>query len=494
MTRDFIKDFIKYIPSVILPAGISFLSVPLYTRFFPPAEFGEYSISLATSNIFIIFSGFLSMSIIRFLVIYEKDNKLEDFYIYLSKAIIISIFFLTLLFFIIVLSIKRILSVNLFTLMMYGVIYFFLISIFNTITSLMWARREINLYNFFTIIRSLIVLIVVIFLVLIFKMNIKSIYIGNIFIITASLPFLLVKSRLKNPFIKKSNFNRFFSEIFKYSFPLVLGNLAAWILSLSDRYIIMFFRNSFEVGIYSASYNISENSVLLLINLFQLASSPIMMNIWEKEGIEQSRKFISNLTRYYIMVCLPFIFFLSSLSKPLFLILVEKQYFEGYKVLPLVTFGAFFLGLQMRFQAGFIFLKKTFFITIATIISGIINILLNLIFVPVYGYIFAAVNTLFSYFIFFLLIAILSKNYFTFPFPYKSTFKIVIASIIPSAFIYWFTDFISINPIIEILISLFIGVIIYISLLIIMSEISESEIKKIKEFFIKKLKRNEKIY
>jgi len=64
----------------------------------------------------------------------------------------------------------------------------------------------------------------------------------------------------------------------KYSFPLVLGNLAAWVLSLSDRYILEFFRGSQEVGIYSASYAISEKSIFLLVSLFMLASGPISMN------------------------------------------------------------------------------------------------------------------------------------------------------------------------------------------------------------------------
>ena len=71
------------------------------------------------------------------------------------------------------------------------------------------------------------------------------------------------------------------------AFPLVIGNLAAWILSVSDRYILEIFQGSEEVGIYSASYNISERSIMLITALFMLASGPISIHIWEKESKEK---------------------------------------------------------------------------------------------------------------------------------------------------------------------------------------------------------------
>ena len=43
-------------------------------------------------------------------------------------------------------------------------------------------------------------------------------------------------------------------EMAKYSFSLV--NLPAWALSLSDRYVLEFFRGSQEVGIYSGKFKL----------------------------------------------------------------------------------------------------------------------------------------------------------------------------------------------------------------------------------------------
>ena len=59
-------------------------------------------------------------------------------------------------------------------------------------------------------------------------------------------------------------------EMAKYSFPLVIGNLAAWILSLSDRYILELFRGSHEVGIYSISYSVSQYTIMILISLSRM--------------------------------------------------------------------------------------------------------------------------------------------------------------------------------------------------------------------------------
>jgi len=103
-----------------------------------------------------------------------------------------------------------------------------------------------------------------------------------------------------------------------------------------------FYRGSHEVGIYSASYAVSEKSVMLLATLFLLASEPISINIWEKEGEKKSQAFVSKLTRYYLIVCFPAMIGLRVLARPVIEILTAQEYYEGYKIIPLVSLGAFF--------------------------------------------------------------------------------------------------------------------------------------------------------
>ena len=103
-----------------------------------------------------------------------------------------------------------------------------------------------------------------------------------------------------------------------------------------------FYRGSHEVGIYSASYAVSEKSIMLLATLFLLAFGPISINIWEKEGKKKIQEFVSKLTRYYLIIRFPAILGLRVLARPVIKILTAQEYYEGYKIIPLVSLGDFF--------------------------------------------------------------------------------------------------------------------------------------------------------
>ncbi|GAG20573.1 unnamed protein product, partial [marine sediment metagenome] len=250
-------------------------------------------------------------------------------------------------------------------------------------------------------------------------------------------PFLWRISLGKAPLNAKSISTPLLSEMARYGFPLVIGNLAAWILSLSDRYVLEFFRGSQEVGIYSASYSISEPSIMLLATLFALTSGSIVYNIWEKEGEKKSQEFVSKLTKYYLLVCIPAVVGLSALAKPLINTLTGQEYHGGYKIIPLVALGAFFLGLQQRFYAGVNFYKKTHFIMFSIVASGFLNLGLNFLLIPKYGYIAAAFTTLISYAFLLFLVIIVSRRFFIWQFPVKSLAKATCASSVMGVVVYY---------------------------------------------------------
>jgi len=270
------------------------------------------------------------------------------------------------------------------------------------------------------------------------------------------------------------------SEMAKYSFPLVAGNLSAWIMSLSDRYILEFFRGSEEVGIYSASYAISEKSIMLLATLFMLASGPISMNIWEKEGKKKSQEFVSRLTSYYLMICLPAVVGLSVLARPLIGILIPEEYYEGYRIIPLVTCGAFFLGLQHRFQAGPLFHKRTHFIMFPIIASGLLNLGLNFLLIPKYGYMAATTTTLISYVFLLFLMITTSRRLFIWEFPFKSLVKISCASAMMGVVVYFVGNNLTSSTLVNLFLGICLGLVVYFAMLFLLREPQKEEIQELR--------------
>ena len=481
MIRDFLKDLLKYLPAQIAPAIVGFIAIPIITRLFAPADYGNYVLVIATVSILAAIVGWLSMSIIRFYPAYERDGKLDEFHGSTVKLLVISVAVLTVVFLGILFFLKSSVSSQLWHLMLIGTVVFVLMSSFQVLQHFLRARRQLNWYTSFSIWNSVAALGVGIALVMGLHYGIEGLLWGSVLRLAIVLPFLCKvaiagRTRLRSAGISPE----LTKEMAKYGFPLVVGNLAAWILSLSDRYMLEFFRGAQEVGIYSASYIISENSILLLASLFMLATRPLLMNIWEKEGMEKSREFVSKITRYYLIVCLPAAVGLSILAKPAIGVLTAPEYHEGYRIVALVAFSIFFLGLQHEFQSGLILYKKTSLIMIAIAASGLLNLGLNFWLVPRYGYMAAAVTTLISYAFLLVAMIVVSRRYFIWEFPFKSLGKAAIASAVMGAVVYPVGNSMTSSTLVNLILGIVVGVVVYMVTLFLLREPQKEEIQELR--------------
>jgi O-antigen/teichoic acid export membrane protein len=263
----------------------------------------------------------------------------------------------------------------------------------------------------------------------------------------------------------------------KFSFPLVIGNLAAWILSLSDRYILKLFRGSLEVGIYSVSYSISQYTIMTLTSLFLLSFNPLSIITWEKKGEKATKKFIVQGTRYFVLLCIPAVIGISVLQNPILSVLSTSDYYEGAKIIPLVALGVFFLGLVQIFDTGLCLQKKTYINMLCVTLSSILNLGLNFLLVPKYGYIAAAFTTLISYAFLLCLMIIVSRRFFLWEFPFKSLTKAMCASSVMGIVVYHIGNNLTSSTLLNLILSVVVGVVAYLLMLFLMREFKPSEIQ-----------------
>ena len=485
MIQEFIEDLGKYFPAQVVPAIVGFFSIPIITRLFLPADYGNYVLVLATVSILSAIVGWLSMSIIRFHPVYERDGKLEDFYGTVIKLLLISVTALSLIFLIILFLSRSYLSDNLYHLMRIGVLVFIMTASLNVLLHFLRAKRQVNWYTAFSVWKSITAIGFGLALVLIFRYGVEGLLWGSVLSIAVALP-LIWRVAVEKFSTSRSIFTSSAREMAGYSFPLVLGNLAAWILSLSDRYVLEFFRGSQEVGIYSASYFISEYSILFVASLFMLSGGPIGMNIWEKEGVEKSREFVSKITRHYLLICLPAAVGISVLAKPAISVLTAPEYHVGYRIVSFVVFGGFLLGLQHRFQSGLVFYKKTRPIMFCIVSAGILNLALNFLLVPKYGYMAAAVTTLIGYAFLLVAMVVVSRRVFIWEFPFKSLGKITCASAIMGVVVYIVGNSLTSSTLLNLIVGISLGTFIYFALLHLFREIYPEEIRALKNLIVRK--------
>lgn len=479
MIRQFIQDLGKYLPAQIVPAIVGFVSIPIITHIFPPGDYGNYILALSTATIFSTLAGWLAISIIRFHPVYERDGKLDEFYGLIIKLSIATISGIALIYIICLHFLHDYIQGNLYSLLLIGAILFVIMSAFNVLLHILRAKFFINLYSGFSVLKSIGGIALGLALIIILQFGIGGLLWGSVLCMAIALPFLW-KVAIKHISFRQRIFSSPTLEMAQYAVPLVIANLAAWILSFSDRYILEFYRGSLEVGIYSASYQISEYGILFIATLFMLSAGPIGINIFERDGTEKSREFVSKTTRYYIMICLPAAVGLSVLAEPIISVLTGPEYYEGFQIVSFVVFGGFLLGLQQRYQSGLIFYKKTRPIMICIIVAGLLNLVLNILFIPSFGYMAAAITTLIGYAVLLILMVIISQMVFKWKFPFISLVKISIASGIMAVLVYYLNGFLRLPEVLNLIFCLFIGIFTYFTLLMVLHEIKTEELSAIK--------------
>jgi len=477
MIKNFLSDALKYLPAQVTPAIAGFISIPIITRIFLPHDYGNFSLVMATVMVLTTVVDWLPISVIRFYPAYERHKNLNVFYGNTIKLSFISIIFLSFLFLILAFWMKSHLDFQLSGLMFIGIGVFILLAVFNFFQYFLRAKRQVKWYSGFAVWKSIMAYGIGFGLIFLFKMGIESLLWGIMLSVVVILPLLWRKAAENKYWLKEKLNISLIKEMTKYSLPLVLGNLAAWILSLSDRYVLEFYRGTEEVGIYSASYNISEKSIMLLTSLFMLAAGPISIHIWEKEGKEKSADFLNKITRFYLIICIPAVIGFSILSRPIVYIMAGQQYFGGYKIIPFVTSGMLLLGLQHRFQAGFIYYKKTGYVTFSIVLSGLLNLFLNIIFIPKYGYFAAAVTTLVSYSFLLLLMILLSRRFFIWKFPFRSLMNVIFASSIMGIIVYYFGHRLETSLMVKLFSGIALGISVYFFILMLIKELSTKRIQ-----------------
>lgn len=477
MTKEYIKDTVKYLPSKIVPGIIGFLSIYILTRLFSPEDYGDYSLVRSTVMMLAVLTGWLPTSIVRFYPGYERDKKLGFFYGNAVRLGLLSVVVVGALFSIILFLTRGHFSERLISFMHIGTGLFVAGTMFDLLSTLLRSRRMINWYSVFVLSCRIAGLALGLSLAVFFNMGVRGLLWGAITSNVVLLPLLWRKVKEKVIVVKERINWSLAKNMAIYSFPLVVGNLAAWILSLSDRYILQFFWGSHEVGIYSASYNIVYQSIMLLSYLMGVAVGPLGMHMWENEGEEKTKIFRAKVTRYFLIVCVPSAVGLSVLAKPILSVLTGEMFFEGYKIFPFVVCGAFFLGLQARFHGGFLYHKKTSPITFGIIASGLLNLVLNFLFIPKYGYMAAAITTFISYTFLLFLMVVLSRRLFAWKFPFKSLRRSLYASGIMGIGVYFLGNNLLSYGLLNLLVSVCAGGLIYVSLLFLFKEFEPDEVR-----------------
>lgn len=215
-----------------------------------------------------------------------------------------------------------------------------------------------------------------------------------------------------------------------YGMPLMILESLSLVLRLSDRYLIEAMLGVDELGQYSASYNLSAYlDIIILAAIFQ-AVRPAYMQMWESQGADRTHAFLSRGLLLYVVIGIPFIAMFSVTSPYLLSFLAGPKYALGTVIIPYVALSFWLEGAMNFLAAGLYIFKNTKVLMFCSFLATAINLGLNILLIPRYGIVGAAVVTVFSYAIFLIAVTALSFRYVRFSIEWKAPAIITLASFV----------------------------------------------------------------
>lgn len=368
--------------------GISFLTAPLFTRILSTEEYGIYSLYLSWSQILTIITT-LYLSAGTFTNAMNKYKNARREYLSSIQGIPITITFICLVIYLCNKSLWQ----NILGLDNKYVILLF-IELFFAPAFTFWAGFQRFTYHYKTLVFVTLaqcLLNPLIGFIGVYTLQDRALgrIIGGVIASSVFGLFFLILNYCKG---KVFFYKEYWIYSLKMAFPLLPHYLSGVILNQGDRVVISKMCTNADVALYSVAYTLGM-LVQIVTNSIGNAISP-----WIYEQMNEGNYKVIKKKINFVLILFALVAFLLMLVSPeLIIIFGKEKYADAVYVIPPVAASTFFVYLYSVMSILQFYYEKTGFMMIASVCAAVINILLNVIFVPKYGFVVAGYTTLVCY-------------------------------------------------------------------------------------------------
>lgn len=396
-----VKASIWFTICSIIQKGISILTMPVFTRLMSTEQYGRYNVFLTWYNILILLVTLNVHTEIFNKGLIEHSEE-RDSYTASQAGLLIA---LTAFWIVLYLPFQR--FVNQLLGLTTVLVLFMIFEILGTAIVGLWSARKRFEFDYpkivkLTISMSVLNPIVGIIAVLVTDHKAEAKIIANAVIpIIVSIGILFLFSKKGKLFGNK----QWWKPVVIACLPLVPHYLSLVLLNQSDKLMINHFTGPEDAAIYSVAH--SAGLLMTIIN--NSINGSFVPWAYEKlknhngDGI---RKVSNSLLAIVVFVNVALIW----LAPEAIRLLAAPQYSEAVWCLVPIAMSVYFYFAYTLFVDIEIYYGANHYIATASICAAVLNIFLNYIFIPIYGYIAAGYTTLFSYFMTMLLHLIFLKH------------------------------------------------------------------------------------
>lgn len=375
----------------VLDRIVTFVMIPVYTRFLTPADYGILElVYMTTSLISLVVELGIESAVSRFYFDSDEEEKRNTavstaFLGYGGMALVITLLLLPFAGFLakVILGsqdLRSYFTVALITLGM-GMLGPIAFSYFRA------TQRSVSLMIFQVSKTAVALALNIYFVVLAGK--------GVFGILLASLISTGVFAVIMTYYVLRFTGTRIDMKVLwhmmKFGLPLIPSNISGYIVHASDRYFIKEYATMSLTGLYSLGYKFGS-----LIN--QFVTSPFIQ-IWiprrfEYFNREDSERVYARIFTYFTAISLFVGLQLSVLSKDIVKIATTEPFWPAYKVVPIIVLSYIVFSFHYHFNIGILMKKATKYVAYINVANALLNLALNFTLIPRYNIWGAAIATL----------------------------------------------------------------------------------------------------
>lgn len=365
---------------------LSFLLVPLYTSVLSTEEYGTTDLINTTISLtYPMLTLVISEAVMRFCL----DKQCDSRQIFSIGTYVTAMGCLAM----IVLS-GALLITPLKDYYWYFVAYFVVQAYYATISQYVKGREKVKHYAIGGLLNSATVIACNLFFLLGIRIGVHGYLLSFIIGHLVTVIYYVVTLRCWREFLPIKAINKgLLKAMLLYSCPMILNSVSWWISNSSDKYMLSFFCGISENGIYSVAYKIpSMLSIItsLFISAWQISAA-------EDFNSEESVAFFGNVGRKYFGLNMIVASWLIVVSRVLAKYLFIGDYYEAWRISPILIIAFVFNTTASFYGTIYTSAKKTKMLLYSTLAGAGANIAINAVLIPALGGIGAALATMASY-------------------------------------------------------------------------------------------------
>ncbi len=189
---------------------------------------------------------------------------------------------------------------------------------------------------------------------------------------------------------------KLFRKLWKYGFAIMIAGLASMVYLYTDILVLTYFRDLAEVGIYS----VAVVTVMMLTYVFRPFESvlfPMISELWARKRLKDLTRGLRLVHAFMFMAVLPVGFAFIAFPDDVLGLIFGGEYAAGAQVLQILVVAVFFLLIALLNLSVLNAIGKPEIGRNLGLYAAIANLVLNLVFIPMFGMLAAAGSTLLTY-------------------------------------------------------------------------------------------------